>query len=134
MNTTVVVTDTATVSLSYRPALALNVSASAVSAYPGEAVEYQYEVINTGDVALTNVNVVDQRLGSVSLTATNLDPGASATGTLQYTVLAGDQPGTLVNTADASGESPLGSTVGEQKVVVVVVPAYEELFLPLVYK
>ena len=114
-------------------ALALSVTASAATAYPGDLVTYQYQVENAGDVPLTNVTVVDQRLGSVTLIATSLDPGESATGTLQYTILESDQPGTLVNAVDASGETPLATTVTQQRSVTVVVPESSyTLYLPLV--
>ena len=80
--------------------------------------------------------MVDQRLGNVTLAATSLDLGASATGTLQYTVLEGNQPGTLVNTADASGETPLGSNISQQDSVVVTVPDVTtqiyRVYLPLI--
>ena len=111
---TVVATDTATVSLSYRPRLTVAKTANPASALPGEVVTYSYVIENTGDVSLSSVSATDSALGAVTLDATTLAPGATATGTLQYTVEASDLPGPLVNTVEAEGTSPVGTVVKAQ--------------------
>ena len=75
--------DSVSVSLSYRPRLTVEKTASPVSALPGEVVTYTYVVENTGDVSLSSVSATDSALGAVTLSATTLAPGATATGTLE---------------------------------------------------
>jgi hypothetical protein len=132
--------DGASVALSYRPRLEVEKTASPVSALPGEVVTYTYVVKNTGDVSLSRVSASDSALGPVTLSAATLAPGASATGTLNYTVQASDLPGPLVNTVEAQGTSPVGTVVkGTDSATVSVVdpnPPVEpsELYLPLIQK
>ena len=136
-STTVVMTDTVDVSLSYRPQIAVSISADKGSALPGETVTYDYLVTNTGDVELSSVAVNDSRLGAITLDATTLAPGASASGTAAYLVQGSDLPGPLANTATASGDSPAGTTVQDQDtaVVSVISPAQpSDQYLPVVLK
>jgi uncharacterized repeat protein (TIGR01451 family) len=136
---TVVATDTATVSLSYRPRLMVEKTASPSSALPGEEVTYTYTIKNMGDVSLSSVNATDSALGAVTLDTTTLAPGATATGTLNYTVQASDLPGPLVNTVEAQGTSPVGTVAKDQDSATVGVidpnPAVPtDIFLPLIKK
>ena len=95
--------DGASVALSYRPRLMVEKRASPGSALPGEEVTYTYTIKNMGDVSLSSVSATDSALGAVTLDTTTLAPGATATGTLNYTVQASDLPGPLVNTVEAAG-------------------------------
>ena len=65
----------------------------------GNAVTWAYIVTNTGNVTLTGITVTDDHEGSVSLPATSLAPGASATGYLYSTASAGQ----YANEASVSG-------------------------------
>jgi uncharacterized repeat protein (TIGR01451 family) len=103
--------DNVSVALSNQPKLEVEKTASRSSALPGEVVTYTYTIKNTGDVSLSNVKATDTPLGTVTLSSTTLAVGASATGTLTYTVQAGDLPGPLVSTVEAEGTSPTGTVV-----------------------
>ncbi|MBP8291183.1 MAG: hypothetical protein KAX65_00330, partial [Caldilineaceae bacterium] len=118
---TVVATDTASVSISYRPRLAVTMAPSVNSALPGTTVTYTVQVQNTGDVNLTAVAATDDRLGAVALNATTLAPGATAMGTLAYTVQSSDLPGPLVDTVTGVGVTPLGRQVKGQDLATVAV-------------
>jgi uncharacterized repeat protein (TIGR01451 family) len=137
---TVVTTDTAAVSLSYRPRLAVTKTASVGSALPGETITYTYGIRNTGDVGLSGVQATDSLLGNVPLNTTSLAVGASAIGTLSYTVQTADLPGPLVNTVEAAGTAPLGTLVKDQTSVTVSVidpnpvSALSSLYLPTMNK
>ncbi|MBU1050026.1 DUF11 domain-containing protein, partial [Candidatus Bipolaricaulota bacterium] len=78
--------------------------------YPdaGEAITYSYVVTNVGNVALTGITVVDDKLGAISLSAVTLAPGSQATGQKTHTLTQTEiESGTLTNVATAdSVESP----------------------------
>jgi uncharacterized repeat protein (TIGR01451 family) len=106
--------DSASVSLTSHPNIAVSKTASAVSAEVGDTITYTYRVTNTGDISLDNVTAVDDQLGAVTLGATSLSDGQSTGGTLSYTVQESDLPGPLVNgvvaTADLAGGPPVTTT------------------------
>jgi len=104
-------TDNETVSLTYTACIQLDKQANVGTASVGQTITYTYNVSNCGDVTLTSVTVVDDVLGSVTLGTTTLAPGAYTTGTKTYTVVEGDLPGPIVNTATATGTPPVGSDV-----------------------
>jgi len=104
-------------------------------AFVGDTLTYNYTVNNTGDGALLNVTLVDDQLGSITLSGLtdedgdlvidDLAEGASATGTADYVVLKGDT--ILLNTATASStseidDSPVEATSDECMVEI----CYEE--------
>ena len=89
------------------PGISLTKSASPTTVNSGDTVTYTYVVTNTGDVALTNVSVTDDVLGTIG-TVASLAPGASTTLTKAVVVTA-STPAT--NTGTASGVDPLGNTV-----------------------
>src|SRR5207302_10269237 len=74
-------------------------------AHEGDKVTYTFKVTNTGDVALTNVAVTDNILGSIG-TIGNLAVGESKTLTKDFTVPT-PSTGAIVNTATAAGDDPL---------------------------
>ena len=90
-------------------------------AYVGDTLTYNYTVTNTGDGALLDVSLVDDQLGSITLTgltdidgiggANDLAWDASATGTDDYVVLEGDT--VLLNTATASSTSEIDDSLVE---------------------
>ena len=79
----------------------------------GDTIRYSYSVDNVGTANLTNVTVNDDQIGAVTLTTglTDIDgdtqvddlaAGATATGTKDYVVVAGDEGRTITNIATAS--------------------------------
>jgi uncharacterized membrane protein len=89
------------------PAIKVEKSGPA-EAHEGDKVTYSFKVTNTGDVALTNVTVVDDKLGNVG-TISSLDVNASTTLTKDFTV---PSPSTGVdNTVTACGTDPLSLKV-----------------------
>ncbi|MBM7679641.1 DUF7507 domain-containing protein, partial [Gracilibacillus alcaliphilus] len=82
----------------------------------GQEVTYTFEVTNTGDVTLENVQVNDPMLGGeITLSETTLEPGENTTGTAVYTVTQADlNNGGITNTATTTGETPEGITVDDE--------------------
>lgn len=79
----------------------------------GSSVTYTFEVANTGNVTLFDVVVTDPDLDpAYSCTVARLDVGATDNFcTYSYTVTQDDKDaGEIVNTANAEGEDPFGTT------------------------
>jgi uncharacterized repeat protein (TIGR01451 family) len=105
--------DSESVCLTFTACIDIDKEADVATATVGQTITYTYTVTNCGDVTLTGVNVVDDMLGSISLGATTLIPGASTSGTAMYTVQESDLPGPIVNIATATGTTPTGGTVSD---------------------
>lgn len=91
------------------PSLQLFKEADPAQAAKDELINYTITVINSGNVTLNNITVVDTMLG-ISENIAALAPGASRVFTGSRIVAAGDFPGPLVNTAAATanyGGQPL---------------------------
>ncbi len=73
----------------------------------GSTVTWTYLVTNTGNVALVNVVVTDDQIGSIGCPSSELDVGASMTCTATGTAVAGSYS----NIGTATGTPPLGSDV-----------------------
>jgi hypothetical protein len=74
-------------------------------------VTYTYFVTNTGETTLTDVTLVDDVLGPITLADTTLEPGELVIGTATHTVTAADATaGEIVNIAVVTGDSPDGRT------------------------
>ena len=98
--TSVSVSASATSAISVtHPALSIVKTASAGSVLAGGTVTYQYVVKNTGDVAINNIQVTDNQLGSIGAPF-NLAAGATAPTLSKSTTLTG----TTTNTATAQGK------------------------------
>jgi uncharacterized repeat protein (TIGR01451 family) len=96
----------------------LTLTKAVVTAPPyavGQQVAYTYTVTNSGGSPVSNIAVKDSRTaaGTVACDSTNLDPGQVAHCALTTSVLAGQlaADGSLVNTALATGQTPLGQQV-----------------------
>ncbi len=77
----------------------------------GDTIDYTFLVENTGNVTLTNVNVSDPQVGSVSCPATTLGPGAQMTCTATYTLTQDDvDAGTVDNAVSVTATPPPGVT------------------------
>jgi uncharacterized repeat protein (TIGR01451 family) len=88
--------DTHYVDLVY-PDFSVTVTASPLEASPGDTITYTYVIENTGDVAITEISVVDSLLGDLSgLFPDRLEPGESATIVVEY-VVQQDDPRPLTN-------------------------------------
>lgn len=95
-------------------AFAVSKHASVATANVGDAVVYTLRITNSGTVILNNVRAVDDNLGAVALNATSLAPGAVASGSVTYTVQAGDLPGPLIKTVTATALTAGGNSVQAQ--------------------
>ena len=93
------------------PHIAMHKSASAVTANVGNVITYTYQVVNTGVVSVTNLSATDDQLGAIALVSTTLEISESTSGVLTYTVVEGDLPGPLANTATATATSSVSGTV-----------------------
>ncbi|MFV0258306.1 MAG: GEVED domain-containing protein, partial [Acidimicrobiales bacterium] len=84
----------------------------------GDTMAFSFAVTNAGNVTITNVAVVDPKIGAVTCATTTLTPGASTTcvGNALYTITAGDvTTGAVLNTATANGRDPgLNAVVSNQ--------------------
>ena len=73
----------------------------------GEAVNWTYRVTNTGNVILSNIQVVDTRGVTVACAQATLGPGLS----MDCTGTGVAEPDQYTNLAGAQGETPLGNLV-----------------------
>src|SRR5664280_203047 len=88
------------------PALIIGKSASPkIYNTVGQNITYTYTVTNSGDVNITGpINVTDSILGIVNITAGDLIPGQTVTGTANYTITQADiNSGSVTNAAHATG-------------------------------
>ena len=108
------------VSLVTNPAIDLLIEASATEAYVGDAITYSYTVINTGDVTLTDIEVNDDLLGSISLQTSRLGPKESTAGKGVYVVRESDPPWPIVDVATVVAVSPTGERVTDDSAPVIV--------------
>lgn len=82
----------------------------------GQKVVYTFEIENTGDVTLEDVEVNDPFLGgTIELESTKLAPGEKTSGTAEYTVTQKDlDNGNLLNVATVTAETPAGTPVEDE--------------------
>ena len=77
----------------------------------GDILSYTYLVTNTGNVTITNIDVTDNLIPSLSCPGTTLAPAANMTCTGSYTVTQADiDAGSVTNIAEATGD-PAGGTL-----------------------
>jgi uncharacterized repeat protein (TIGR01451 family) len=101
----------ATVALTSNPALSIAKIATPTLVDVGEMITYTYWLTNSGDVSLTGLTAIDDKLGAIPLNAANLAPGLAATGVATYVVITSDRPGPLLNTVIATGIPPVGPPI-----------------------
>jgi hypothetical protein len=76
----------------------------------GQVIHYSYLLTNTGNVTITAIAIVDNRVSPVSCPVPTLAAGASTTCTGNYTTTAGDvTAGSVTNTATALGTPASGT-------------------------
>jgi uncharacterized repeat protein (TIGR01451 family) len=108
---TIVGSTGAVVQLTSNPAITIEKSVDQSLAVAGDSLTYRYRVVNTGDVTLRDITLVDSKIGPVPIGVQLLPPGSVVTGTALYVVAQGDLPGPLVNTATVTGKPPAGPPV-----------------------
>ncbi|MDD1761285.1 MAG: hypothetical protein LUQ59_03550, partial [Methanothrix sp.] len=100
-----------TVALTYNASLALTKEPSATTAAVGDTVTYTYTVENTGNVTIKDLNLIDDKLGTINTAKDSLTPGETTTGTATYVIKESDLPGSLVNNATITGTDILNKEV-----------------------
>ena len=71
-------------------------------------------MVNTGNVTINGLTLVDDKLGSITLSTDTLAPGETATGSATHAIVQADLPGPLTNVATAAGTDVLGRDVTSQ--------------------
>ncbi len=84
-------------------------SAPGPDIYVGNPVNWTYIIQNTGNVALTEISVIDSPVITISCPSTTLAPGASMTCTASGTATEGQ----FENTATVMGTTPTNSVVSD---------------------
>lgn len=69
---------------------------------PGEMANYTFRLSNTGTARLTDIKVVDDLLGPITMSTTTVGPGEFAEGTAQMKVTEDMLPGPVINYAMAT--------------------------------
>jgi uncharacterized repeat protein (TIGR01451 family) len=78
-------------------------------------VTYTYTLTNTGNTDLDNITVNDDKLGTIEMSGSSLEPGENVTGTATHTITELEiDAGSLTNTAIATGDTPGGSSLTAQ--------------------
>ena len=95
------------------------------SASLGETITYTYVITNTSSSAINNLTLTDNKLGSVTLSSTSLNPSQSITATTTHTVVVSDFPGPITNTATVSGTEPNGNSLTANASASVILNQYE---------
>ena len=92
------------------PEIEITKTADPTEGYVGDEIEYTIVVENVGDYALENIVVNDTMFGDITAEfgfSEPLLPGESETAILSYTILEGDLPGPIENTASVYS-NPVG--------------------------
>ncbi len=84
----------------------------------GETITYVYTITNTGETTLTDLSLVDDRLGEIPLSRTTLAPWEHVTGSFTVTITEADLPGPFVNTVVVTAIDPSGKTVTDSDTLV----------------
>ena len=103
--------DTITTPVPTNPRIDLQkVASTAGPVHAGDQIIFTFTVTNTGNVTLTNLQVLDPMVGTVTCATTTLAPGERTTCTAApYTVTPADvREGSVVNKATASADGGLG--------------------------
>ena len=125
---------TATVELSYNSELQVNKEADRETASPREVITYTYTITNTGNMAIENITLEDDRLGPISLGSNGnimLAPGQSVSANATYTVSIWDflRSRTIVNTANVTGNDSLGNSLAVNDTATVSLTIISKAFL-----
>ncbi len=96
-------TANASVALTYNAALSLTKEPSSASASVGDTVTYKFTVKNTGVVTIKDLNLTDDKLGTIKADKKDLAPGDVASAYATHVILESDLPGPLTNVATIRG-------------------------------
>lgn len=69
---------------------------------PGEMANYTFRLSNTGTAKLTSIKVVDDLIGPIAMSTTEVGPGEFAEGFAQMKVTESMLPGPVINYAEAT--------------------------------
>jgi len=120
-----------------RPAIALDKTADPTEAYEGDTITYTYTITNAGDTLLSDISVIDDKLGGITYEDGYQSGDTNGDGILDldetwvfaasYTITAEDTS-PLVNTATTYGTDALGRQVNAQAsasvTIIVDIPTY----------
>ena len=112
------------------PGISLVKTGSAPSRGVGDEITYTYEITNIGGTVLTDVTLVDDILGSLtlSLPKTELAVGESMTATATHVITQADVDRTeVVNVADTTGTSPTGQVVRDTDDETIPIPGSPDI-------
>jgi uncharacterized repeat protein (TIGR01451 family) len=89
----------------YKSALTISESASQTNySAEGQKIAFNYLVKNTGNVPITGLKVTDNKLGTIAVSSTTLEPENSVTVLATYTITEADiKAGSVTSLADATG-------------------------------
>ncbi|HEY3338144.1 MAG TPA: GEVED domain-containing protein [Propionicimonas sp.] len=113
------------------PAITLDKIAGTPSgATAGSTIDYTFVVTNSGNVTLTEVDVADDKVGTVSCPVTTLAPGESTTCAATYAITQAEvDAGTVDNSATTEGTAPTGTVVTAGDTTSSGIPAHPALTL-----
>ena len=77
----------------------------------GETITYVYTITNTSETTLTDLSLVDDRLGEIPLSRSTIAPWERVTGSSSATITEADLPGPFLNTVVVTTIDPSGKTV-----------------------
>ncbi|MFA6372395.1 MAG: hypothetical protein WCW68_07205, partial [Methanothrix sp.] len=104
-------TSSASVALTYNAALNLTKVPSSTTAKVGDTVTYRFTVTNTGNVTIKDLNLTDDKLGTIKTDKKELAPGATTSASATHVILESDLPGPLTNLATIQGTDSQGKPV-----------------------
>lgn len=110
---------TATVSLEQNPDLSINKRSGDFSdangdnrTNAGDTLAYEFDITNTGNVSISLIDVLDEKVGNVVCDVEELDPNESTTCRATYTLTQADiDNGSITNSATAIGSPPQGEFI-----------------------
>ncbi|XWL01970.1 SpaA isopeptide-forming pilin-related protein [Macrococcoides goetzii] len=115
-------TDTVNIPTEHKPEIDLHKHANVQEVdHVGQVITYDLEILNTGNVTLTNIELIDPMFGGViKLDNTTLQPGEMTEVQLQHVVTQEEfESGEITNTANVTGLPPEGPEVTDEEIEVV---------------
>jgi len=91
--------------------LTMTVVPSVTTASLGDTISYNYVITSTCNTTVNSLVLTDDKFGTISLPATSIATGDNISTSMNYTVVAGDFPGPISNTATITGVSADNATL-----------------------